>query len=116
MKARVGTDAESGLVHTVAGTAANVHDVTPAHALVHGLENDVFADSGYQEVDKRPETQGLKCDWHVAMRTGKRRLLDKSTPMGAILAQLEKTKASIRAIAEHPFRVVKRQFGYVKVR
>jgi IS5 family transposase len=50
------------------------------------------------------------------MRPGKRRVLDKSTPMGAILAQLEKTKASIRAIGEHPFRVVKRQFGYVKVR
>ena len=43
-------------------------------------------------------------------------LLDKSTPMGAILDQLERAKASIRAKVEHPFRVIKRQFGHVKVR
>jgi IS5 family transposase len=54
--------------------------------------------------------------WHVAMMPGKRRVLDKNTPMGAVLEQLEKTKASIRAKVEHPFRVIKRQFGFVKVK
>ena len=116
MKAHIGVDAESGLLHTVVGTAANVNDVTQAHALVHGEETDVFADSGYQGVEKREETQDIDVDWHVAMRPGKRRVLDKSAPMGAIMDKLEKTKASIRAIGEHPFRVVKRQFGHVKVR
>ena len=53
MKAHIGVDAESGLVHSVVGTAANVNDVTQAHALVHGQETDVFADAGYQGVDKR---------------------------------------------------------------
>ena len=116
MKAHIGVDADSGLVHTVVGTAANVNDVTQAHALVHGEETDVFADAGYQGVSKRQETQDIGVNWHVAMRPGKRKVLDKSTPMGAILDQLERAKASIRAKVEHPFRVIKRQFGHVKVR
>ena len=58
MKAHIGVDADSGLVHTVVGTAANVNDVTQACALVHGEETDVFADAGYQGVAKREEVQG----------------------------------------------------------
>ncbi|MEN9397670.1 MAG: hypothetical protein RLZ81_2200 [Pseudomonadota bacterium] len=50
------------------------------------------------------------------MMPRKRRELDKDTPMGSILKKLEKTKASIRAKVKHPFRVIKRQFGHVKVR
>ncbi len=116
MKAHIGVDADSGLVHTVIGTAANVNDVTQAGALVHGEEADVFADAGYQGVAKREETQGIEANWHVALRPGKRRALDKSTTMGAIMDKLEHVKASIRAKVEHPFRVIKRQFGHVKVR
>ena len=116
MKAHIGVDADSGLVHTVVGTAANVNDVTQAGALVHGEESDVFADAGYQGVAKREETQAINANWHVAMRPGKRKSLDKSTPMGAIMDKLEHVKASIRAKVEHPFRVIKRQFGFVKVR
>lgn len=116
MKAHIGVDADSGLVHTVVGTAANTHDVTQAHALVHGEEADVFADAGYQGVEKRQDTQAIDTRWHVALRPGKRRVLDKSTPMGAILEQMEQTKARIRAKVEHPFRVIKRQFGHMKTR
>ncbi len=103
-------------MHTVVGTAANVNDVTQARALLHGQETDVFADAGYQGVSKREETQEINVNWHVAMRPGKRKVLDKSTPMGAILDKLEQVKARIRAKVEHPFRVIKRQFGHVKVR
>ncbi|WP_234265107.1 IS5 family transposase [Hydrogenophaga sp. NFH-34] len=116
MKAHIGIDADSGLVHTVVGTAANVNDVTQAHALVHGEETNVLADAGYQGVDKREETQGINAHWHVAMRPGKRKVLDKSTPRGAILDRLEQLKARMRAKVEHPFRVIKCQFGHVKVR
>ena len=116
MKAHMGVDADSGLVHSVVGTAANVNDVTQASALVHGEESDVFADAGYQGVTKREETQDIDANWHVAMRPGKRKALDKSSPMGAVLDKLEHVKASIRAKVEHPFRVIKRQFGHVKVR
>ncbi len=118
MKAHAGVDADSGLVHSVATTAANAHDVTQAHALLHGEETDVFADSGYRGVEKREElvAQHPDVNWHIAMMPGKRRALDKDTPMGAILEKLEKTKASVRAKVEHPFRVIKRQFGFVKVK
>ena len=116
MKCHIGVDADSGLVHTAVGTAANVNDVTQASKLVHGEETDVFADAGYQGVAKRDDTQDIEANWHVAMRPGKRRALDKSTPMGAILDKLEQAKARIRAKVEHPFRVIKRQFGYVKVK
>jgi IS5 family transposase len=114
MKAHIGVDAESGLVHTVIGTAANVNDVTCGHALLHGEETDVFADAGYQGSMKRPEATGVV--WHVAMRPGKRRALDKSRASHRLVDEVERIKASVRAKVEHPFRVIKCQFGFVKVR
>ncbi|MEX3960565.1 IS5 family transposase [Trinickia sp. EG282A] len=116
MKAHVGVDADSGLVHTVVGTAANVSDVTQARALVHGDEREVFGDAGYQGVQKREEMQDVKANWHIAMRPGKRRALNKNTPLGQLVDECERLKARIRAKAEHPFRVIKRQFGHLKVR
>ena len=113
MKAHIGVDAQSGLVHTVVGTAANVNDVTQGHSLLHGEEEVVFADAGYQGATKRAEATGV--DWHVALRPGKRRQ-EKHTPWGQLIEQAKKLKASIRAKVEHPFRVIKRQFGYIKVR
>ena len=116
MKAHIGVDAESGLVHTVIGTAANVNDVTQATQLLHGQEKDVFADAGYQGVDKRDEAQGLNVNWHIAMRPGKRAALDLSSALAAKIERVEKIKASIRAKVEHPFRLIKQQFGHAKVR
>ena len=114
MNAHIGVDAESGLVHTVIGTAANVPDVTQAGALLHGQEEAAFGDAGYQGAHKRPEAAGPA--WHVAMRPGLRRKLNPFIAPQFIAEQLEKAKASIRAKVEHPFRVVKKQFGYAKVR
>jgi IS5 family transposase len=113
MKAHIGVDAESGLVHTVIGTSANVNDVTQGHGLLHGEEKVVFADAGYQGAEKRLEATGV--DWQVAMRPGKRKA-QKHTPWGQLIEKAEKLKASIRAKVEHPFRVIKCQFGYRKVR
>jgi len=115
MKAHIGADAESGLVHTVRGSSGNVSDVVEANSLLHGEETDGFGDAGYQGVHKRADARpGVT--WHIAMKPGKRRALDQSTPIGAMTEQIEKIKASIRAKVEHPFRVIKRQFGYTKVR
>ncbi len=114
MKAHIGADAESGLVHTVIGTPANTNDVTQAEALLHGGESIALGDAGYQGAHKRPEAT-LK-NWHVAMRPGKRRALDLSNPKHAIRNEIERLKASVRAKVEHPFRVIKRQFGFTKVR
>ncbi|WP_425260354.1 IS5 family transposase [Rubrivivax sp. RP6-9] len=114
MKAHIGVDAHSGLVHSVVGTAASVHDVTQAGALLHGEEQAAFGDAGYQGVHKRPEAQGPA--WHVAMRPSLRRKLNPFIEPEFIAEQIERAKASVRAKVEHPFRVLKRQFGYTKVR
>ena len=115
MKAHIGADAESGLVHTVRGTAANVNDVIEANSLLYGDESDVFGDAGYQSAHKRANAPpGV--NWHVAMRPGKRRALDKGKRLDALVDEVERIKASIRAKVEHPFRVIKRQIGFVKVR
>ena len=116
MKAHIGVDADSGLVHTVIGTSGNVADVTEGNSLLHGEETDAFGDAGYQGAHKRPDAR-KDVTWHVAMRPGKRKELDKeNNPIDALIDQVEKIKASIRAKVEHPFRVIKRQFGYTKVR
>jgi len=114
MKAHIGVDADSGLVHTVIGTAANVNDVTQGHGLLHGEETVVFADAGYLGANKRLEATDV--DWHVAMRPGMRRALNKHSPWGGLLDKAEQLKASVRAKVEHPFRVIKCQFGSTKVR
>ena len=115
MKAHIGADAESGLVHTVRATSGHANDVTQGNSLLHGQEIMAFADAGYQGVDKRPDANA-NVTWHVAMKPGKRRVLDKDNLADALIEQAEKLKASVRAKVEHPFRVIKRQFGFVKVR
>ena len=114
MKAHIGVDADSGLVHTVIGTAANVNDVTQAGALLHGQETVAFGDAGYRGVDKRPEAQGPT--WLVAMQPSKRKALDTTRKWARLLEKAEQLKARVRAKVEHPFRVVKQQFGHAKVR
>ena len=115
MKAHIGADAESGLVHTVLGTSGNVHDVVQGNALLHGQESVAFGDAGYQGIDKRPDASA-DVSWYIAMRPGKRRALSKENAADAMIDQAEKLKAGIRAKVEHPFWVIKRQFGFVKVR
>lgn len=114
MKAHIGVDAESGLVHTVVGTAANVNDVTQAGALLHGKETVAFGDAGYRGVHKREEAQGPQ--WHVAMQPGKRRQLDLTRNWARLLEKAEQLKASIRAKVEHPFHVIKNLFRHRKTR
>jgi transposase, IS5 family len=115
MKAHIGVDAESGLVHTVRGTTGSVNDVVEANALLHGQESEAWGDAGYQGAAKRPDAKA-DVRWNIAMRPGKRKQLDKTKRVDDLIDQLERIKASIRAKVEHPFRVIKRQFGHVKVR
>ncbi len=118
MKAHIGVDAESGLVHTMVTTPANAHDVTQVHELLHGQETDVFADSGYRGAHKRQEVRNNhpRPHWHIAMMPGKRRVLNRARTHDRLVDELERTKARIRAKVEHPFRVIKCQFGFTKVR
>ena len=114
MKAHIGVDAESGIVHSVVATAANAADITQAGALLHGEEEVAFGDAGYRGVNKREEAQGPR--WHVAMQPGKRRKLDLTRKWARLLEQAEQLKASVRAKVEHPFHVVKNLFHHKKVR
>lgn len=113
MKAHIGVDSQSGLVHTVVTTPANEADVEVVDELLHGKEATVHADAGYTGADKRVVRK--KLTWHIAAKRGK----VKAMPEGRKKAAVEKretAKASIRARVEHPFRVIKRQFGLAKVR
>lgn len=117
MKAHIGADRDSKLVHTVVVTAANVADVTKTAELLHGQETQVHADAGYTGAEKRAEIMALdrKIDWQIA---GKRSVI-KALAEGAekeALKAVEKAKAAVRAFVEHPFHIVKNLFRHRKVR
>lgn len=116
MKAHIGADAEPGLVHSVVWTAANVADVTQVDKLLHGAENVVCADAGYTGVEKRFEHDGRQVIWQIAARRSTYKKHGKRSAVYKALRKIEKAKAQIRAKVEPPFRVIKRQFGYTKVR
>ncbi|WP_053263790.1 IS5 family transposase [Escherichia coli] len=116
MKAHIGVDDESGLVHSVVGTAATVADVTQVDKLLHGDENVVCADAGYTGVEKRSEHADREVIWQVAARRSTYKMLDKRSTLYKAKRKIEKAKAQVRAKVEPPFRVIKRQFDYTKVR
>ena len=115
MKAHIGVDEFSGLVHHVACTAANVADVTQAHALLHGHEDTICGDSGYTGLEKRAELAGSEAAFWIAEKPSKLRAM-RNVRHRQHAQRWEHHKASVRAKVEHPFRVVKRQFGHAKVR
>ena len=115
MKVHIGVDKDTGLIHSVETTSANEHDITRAAQLLHGDEEVVYGDAGYQGIEKRAEMAGKSTTFRVAMRPGKRRVLP-NTAEGRLLDLVETAKAHIRAKVEHPFRVIKQQFGFQKTR
>ena len=117
MKAHIGADRDSKLVHTVVVTAANVADITQTPELLHGEETQVHADAGYTGVEKREEIVALerKIDWQIACKRGLIKALAEGAEKEARKA-VEKAKASVRAFVEHPFHIVKNLFGHRKVR
>jgi len=112
MKMHIGVDESLGLIHSVSTTAANEHDITETHNLLHGKEKRVWGDAGYTGVDKREEHKDRDVEWLIAVRPGKR----ASFPKRSLQASAEKSKASVRAKVEHAFFYVKQMFGYNKVR
>ena len=115
MKAHIGVDADSGLVHTVRGTSGHVSDISEGNTLLHGQESIAFGDAGYQGIEKRADAK-RDVKWQIAMGPSKRKALNKENAADALIDQAEKIKAGVRAKVEHPFRVIKRQFGFIKVR
>ena len=117
MKIHSGVDAGSGYVHTITATAANVNDVTEAHHLIREEDHVVYGDSGYLGLEKRSEIKEnaslSSIDYRIAQKPSS---LKMKTETGINWdKQVEHRKSSIRCKVEHPFLIVKRQFGYAKV-
>ena len=118
-KAHIGVDRESGIVHTVKATAANVHDVTMTPELLHGEEETVHGDSGYLGAEKREDaivknTAKKKIRYKINRRPSQSK--NKSNRSGAQIKRREREKSSVRAKVEHVFGVVKGQFKFKKTR
>jgi len=114
MKAHIGVDVHTGVVHTVTATAANAADVTEVANLLHGEETTVYGDAGYTGAAKRVDGADAMA-WHIAEKRSVVAALVEGPYKEAVQAY-EHLKARVRARVEHPFRVIKRQFGYRMVR
>ena len=118
-KAHIGADSESGLVHSVEVTAANIHDVTMTSELLTGDEEVVYGDSGYIGAEKREDAvthnnQGKKIIYRTNRKPSQIKRLSKSGQYKA--KKKEHQKSTVRAKVEHVFAVVKNLFGYRKTR
>ncbi|WP_323993441.1 IS5 family transposase [Aeromonas hydrophila] len=116
MKAHIGVDAKSGLTHSLETASANEHDLNQVGHLLHGKEEFVCADAGYQGAENREELADVKAQSAIAMCPGKLKELKKHPRKNKAVIAFEKLKSSIRAKLEHPFRLIKCQFGFVKAR
>jgi len=114
MKAHIGVDVASGVVHTLTGTAANEADINQMAAVLHGREEAVFADAGYTGADKRPEHADREVWWNITVK----RSIIKALPerLREWAQGVETALSRVRAWVEHPFHVVKNLFCHKKLR
>lgn len=114
MKAHVGVDADSGVTHSLETSTAKVHDSQVWDELLHGEETSVWADKGYVSAEReaafKGSGQGSGRFWGVMRKA------PKGSPLHPVDARINRVIAMVRAKVEHPFRVIKRQFGHVKTR
>jgi IS5 family transposase len=110
MKAHVGVNAESGTVHSIEATTAKVHDSRVWDELLHGDETSVWPDKGYVRTEREAAFTGSGKVWAVMRKA------PKGSDLHPIDARINSIIAMVRARVEHPFRVVKRQFDYMKTR
>ena len=114
MKAHIGADVDSGLVHTVVTTPANESDVAQIDDLLHGKEETIHGDAGYLGAEDYV-ARSERIVWRIARRRGEVQKIRCARERAKAMRE-ETKKAQIRARVEHPFRIVKCVFGYVKVR
>jgi IS5 family transposase len=113
-KAHIGVDAKTGLTHSLSTTTANEHDLNQTENLLDEEEGFVSADSGYRGAEKRPELKNVKGAWLIAEIPSKIKNWKKHPRKNKLPIRTEYIKASIRAKVEHPFRIIKCQFGFRK--
>ena len=116
MKCHIGVDAGSGYIHSVGTTAANVHDITQAHALIRDDDEVVYGDSGYLGIEKREEITVSPHLSSVEYRINRRHHSLQKAPKGFVNCEkeIERRKSSVRSKVEHPFLIIKRFFGFCK--
>jgi IS5 family transposase len=114
MKAHIGVDVASGVVHSLTGTAANEADINQMAAVMHGQEKAVFADAGYTGAAKRPEHAEREVSWNIAVKRGLIKALPKA--LRDLAEPAERALAQVRAWVEHPFHIVKNLFCHKKLR
>ena len=114
MKAHIGVDAGTGYVHSVTATAASVHDLDQITHLVRADDEVVYADAGYQGAERRPDVADdphlSKVEYRIAARKSKLAAMAQPDRVA------ESRKASVRAKVEHPFLIIKRDFGFTRTR
>tara|TARA_R110002074_G_scaffold90662_2_gene198691 strand:- start:22 stop:978 length:957 start_codon:yes stop_codon:yes gene_type:complete len=110
MKAHVGVDADSGIVHSLETSTAKVHDSQVWDDLLHGGETSIWADKGYVSAERAAAFAGPGKFWGVMRKA------PKGDTLHPIDQQINRLIAKVRSRVEHPFRVLKRQFGYIKTR
>lgn len=110
MKAHVGVDAQSGIVHSLDTTTARTHDSQVWDELLHGAETSVWADKGYVSATRETAFSGVGKFWGVMRKA------PKGGTLHPIDQDINRIIAKVRARVEHSFRVIKRQFGYIKTR
>ena len=130
IKAHIATD-KKGIVHNVLVTPANVQEITVAHEILHGNEQEIYGDAGYVGLQKRPEICEKYQDGSgeielVKYSTNKKYLAMKKNPAVKFMVnlkkksvtdpKLEKSKTKIRARVEHVFLTMKHIFKYRRVR
>lgn len=110
MKVHTGTDTDSGLVHTVCATAANVADVNMLGELLHGAEQSLHGDSAYHSKELKTQAEAAGIEFNVNQRGSRHR------PLTQAQRARNRRLSRVRATVEHPFLVVKRLWGHAKVR
>ena len=110
MKAHIGVDADSGVTHSLETSTAKVHDSQVRDALLHGEETSVWADNGYVSAEREAAFAGPGKVWGVMGKA------PKGSNLHPVDARINRIIAMVRARVEHPFRIIKRQFGHVKTR
>jgi len=113
MKAHIGVDVDSGLVHSVVGTTAKVPDNQVLEQLLHGKERSVHGDKAYTSAERNP-TASIRDPGGIFWCMPYKRQPGESLPDWQ--RSINRKLASLRAVVEHPFRILKRQFDYRKVR
>jgi IS5 family transposase len=114
MKAHIGVDVASGVVHTMVGTAANKAEINQMAAVLHGREEAVFADAGYAGASKRPGLADRDVCWNIAIKRSIINALPKA--LRDLAEPVERALSRVRAWVEHPFHVVKNLFRHKKLR